>query len=215
MYAFQENTVLELELGDMKSHGLFRIVAVDHDLISFVDIPIYQDGIGLPLPTSQSYSKKSERDPIVLITNPKDGRYIIPFKEPAHLIKSSTHIRVLIWSGSEIESVSGSIDGTKITDGFASLNNRGKPWSQITSIIERDAYLPLWSIPWQPLLYDDDEMHVLIVTAVDASGRIGNHTIRFRVDGTRITKMDAGPGGFIISLPLGLLVKRPQNLTLF
>jgi hypothetical protein len=33
MYAYQENKLLELELGDMKKHALFRIVAVDNDLV--------------------------------------------------------------------------------------------------------------------------------------------------------------------------------------
>ena len=52
----------------------FRILALDHGLLSFVD---------------DTY----ENLPIVLITNPKSARYIHPGREPLESIRQSTHIR--------------------------------------------------------------------------------------------------------------------------
>ncbi|KAJ3371813.1 Transmembrane protein 62 [Kappamyces sp. JEL0680] len=207
MYAFQDNTVLELELGDMKSHGLFRVVAVDNDLISFVDLPIHQEGkASLPFPHASDYKVRTSRPPIVLVTNPKDGRYMTA-KEPYYLIKNSTHIRAMVWSSTPtFETVVAYIDGEPVAEP-ASYRGYGSPWSNIANLDEKDPYVPLWTIPWTPAKYDDDQVHWLSVVAIDQQGRKGNHTVRFRVDGERIRKMESGPGGFIISLPLGLLFK--------
>lgn len=216
MYAFQDNKVLELELGDMKSHGMFRIIAVDHDLVSFVDVPLYQESRNgkLPLPIDQSYKSFSSRPPIVLVTNPKDARYMIPGKEPVSLIRDSSHIRVLIWATTTSEKDAGGlakvsciIDGKELEDSVPSFHGRGKRWSNITNLKDTNTHVPLWTIPWNTSVYDDDEIHILSVVAVDHNGLQGNHTVRFRVNGKRIEKMDSGPGGFIISLPLGLLFK--------
>lgn len=204
MYAYQNNKVLELELGDMKKHGLFRIVAIDNDLLSFVDVPIHAET--LPIPKSTILSVDNfKRPPIVLITNPKDGRYIIPNKEPTHLISSSTHIRILIWSTDPIISVRALIDD-QVLDLAAEYVGIGKSWSSIQAVDESDPHIPLWTIPWDPTKYDDKLLHNLVVIACDETGLQGNHSVRFNIDGERITDMDAGPGGFIISLPLGTLV---------
>lgn len=204
MYAFQENKVLELELGDMKMHGLFRIIAVDNDLVSFIDLPIHQEKYpGLPLPTNLTFSQPSTRPPIVLITNPKDARYIIPGKEPVSLIQTSTHIRVLVWASSKIVSVEGFIDGVPLS-AKAEYHGRGKAWKSIESK-EEEAYVPLWTIDWTPLDHQGEDCELRVI-ARDSEGRIGSQTVRFRVDGTRDTKMDAGTGGFIMTVPLGLLV---------
>jgi hypothetical protein len=53
----------------------YRILAVDHDLLSFTDV-------------------KYGEWPVVLITNPKDAQFISP-KEPTNRIINSTHIRLL------------------------------------------------------------------------------------------------------------------------
>ena len=52
----------------------YRIVAIDHDIVSFVDT-IYGNL------------------PVILITNPKDARFLVPQREPYWRIKRSTHIR--------------------------------------------------------------------------------------------------------------------------
>ncbi|KAI8897809.1 Metallo-dependent phosphatase-like protein [Globomyces pollinis-pini] len=202
MYAYQDNSMLELELGDLKTHGLFRIIVVDHDLISFVDLPI--DSPKIPLGKNQNF--EFNRAPIVLITNPKDARFIIPGREPTYLIKTSTHIRVMIWSLKKIKKVTTFIDD-HLFESPARYNGIGNPWSSIQSLDEQEPNLPLYVIKWNPLDYNDDLDHVLTVVAEDEFGLKANHTVKFRFDGQRITDMEAGPGGFIISIPFGLVFK--------
>lgn len=52
----------------------FRVVAFDHDLLSFSDLQF-------------------EQWPAVLVTNPKDAQYVHPGVEPLGRIQMSTHIR--------------------------------------------------------------------------------------------------------------------------
>lgn len=54
----------------------YRILAFDHDLLSFTDL-------------------RFEDWPAVLITNPKNAQYLQPGVEPLSRIRSSTHIRCL------------------------------------------------------------------------------------------------------------------------
>ena len=49
-------------------------MAIDHDLVSFVDTSFGQW-------------------PVILITNPKDARFNVPKREPIERIKMSSHIR--------------------------------------------------------------------------------------------------------------------------
>uniref|UniRef100_A0AAQ5Y399 Calcineurin-like phosphoesterase domain-containing protein n=1 Tax=Amphiprion ocellaris TaxID=80972 RepID=A0AAQ5Y399_AMPOC len=65
---------LELELGDWMDNRRYRVLAFDHDLLSFSDL-------------------KFEQWPAVLITNPKDAQYLHPGREPLGRIRRSTHIR--------------------------------------------------------------------------------------------------------------------------
>uniref|UniRef100_A0AAZ3R7V3 Calcineurin-like phosphoesterase domain-containing protein n=1 Tax=Oncorhynchus tshawytscha TaxID=74940 RepID=A0AAZ3R7V3_ONCTS len=68
---------LELELGDWMDNRRYRVLAFDHDLLSFMDL-------------------KFQQWPAVLITNPKEAQYLHPGVEPLGRIHSSTHIRC--WS---------------------------------------------------------------------------------------------------------------------
>jgi hypothetical protein len=66
----------ELELADFKIHRYYRVFAYDHSIYSFIDVEMNQN-------------------PVILITNPKDSRFISE-REPLQRIVSSTHIRALI-----------------------------------------------------------------------------------------------------------------------
>ena len=103
MYAVNGEGQLELELGDWKDnrkydttlllqlllsytspyytmyYHRYRIMAIDHDLLSFTD-----------------YQYKTW--PVILITNPKDARFSAPAHEPSLRILHSTHIRYIIVS---------------------------------------------------------------------------------------------------------------------
>ncbi|XP_037551392.1 transmembrane protein 62 isoform X2 [Nematolebias whitei] len=83
---------LELELGDWMDNRRFRVVAFDHDLLSFSDLQF-------------------EQWPAVLVTNPKDAQYVHPGVEPLGRIPKSTHIRILAFSEAPITAVHVSVDG--------------------------------------------------------------------------------------------------------
>ncbi|KAM9015872.1 transmembrane protein 62 isoform 2-T2 [Ara ararauna] len=83
---------LELELGDWMDNRRYRILAFDHDLLSFADLTF-------------------EEWPVVLITNPKSFLYSSSAHEPLDKILYSTHIRILAFSPSVITSIKVYIDG--------------------------------------------------------------------------------------------------------
>uniref|UniRef100_A0A8C3QT86 Transmembrane protein 62 n=1 Tax=Cyanoderma ruficeps TaxID=181631 RepID=A0A8C3QT86_9PASS len=86
---------LELELGDWMDNRRYRLLAFDHDLLSFADLNF-------------------EEWPVVLITNPKSFLYSSSTHEPLVRILHSTHIRILAFSPSVIISVKVYIDGVHL-----------------------------------------------------------------------------------------------------
>ncbi|KAI7873463.1 Metallo-dependent phosphatase-like protein [Mucor mucedo] len=197
---------LELELGDMKEHGLYRVVAVDHDLISFVDIqlplkqiskkgPVNSLGLVHPIHPENStvvWPAIIHPPPSILITNPKDARYSIPSKEPLWRIRQSTHIRFLVFSEHSAEhlAVKISIDGKLHLD-------------QATFV--GDTKNPLWAAPWDASLYEDRNPHKLSIKVTAADGKVGTSHIVFRVDTNRI-KIKGGSGEFIIKSKMSTVV---------
>lgn len=118
----------------------YRVLAVDHDLLSFADL-------------------KFEQWPVVLVTNPKDAQYMHPGAEPLGRVRRSTHIRfvcsenasvsrrrvlqrgdgvpfnrILAFSEAPITAVHVSVDGDPL--------GKGHP-----------AGGPLYVLPWDPSLY--------------------------------------------------------------
>ncbi|XP_062824189.1 transmembrane protein 62 isoform X2 [Anolis carolinensis] len=73
----------------------YRVLSFDHDLFSFVDVTF-------------------DEWPVVLITNPKPYLYSSSAHEPLQRILHSTHIRILAFSPSHINSVEVSIDGVNL-----------------------------------------------------------------------------------------------------
>uniref|UniRef100_A0A3P8SRH0 Transmembrane protein 62 n=1 Tax=Amphiprion percula TaxID=161767 RepID=A0A3P8SRH0_AMPPE len=90
---------LELELGDWMDNRRYRVLAFDHDLLSFSDL-------------------KFEQWPAVLITNPKDAQYLHPGREPLGRIRRSTHI-ILAFSEAPITAVHVSVDGEPVGKGHS------------------------------------------------------------------------------------------------
>lgn len=64
MYALQEDKFFELEVADWKETRRYRVAAIDHGLLSFVDVNFGEW-------------------PIVLITNPKNALFQIPSRKEA------------------------------------------------------------------------------------------------------------------------------------
>ncbi|XP_071771777.1 transmembrane protein 62 isoform X2 [Centroberyx gerrardi] len=91
---------LELELGDWMDNRRYRVLAFDHDLLSFSDL-------------------RFEQWPAVLITNPKEAQYLHPGVEPLGRIRRSTHIRILAFSEAPITAVHVSVDGELLGKGHS------------------------------------------------------------------------------------------------
>ncbi|KAB0799720.1 hypothetical protein PPYR_07600 [Photinus pyralis] len=96
MYTMHEEGFLELELGDWKENRMYRLLAVDHGLLSFVDV-------------------KHQDWPKILITNPKHALFVIPDKENLEIIRESTHVRLLVFSIAPIEFVKVRVDNENWT----------------------------------------------------------------------------------------------------
>ena len=195
MYSNEANRYLELELGDMKSNAMFRVVAVDHDVISFIDLPVQ-----VPEPSKTLDSALFEhRPPVILITYPKDGRFLITHREGKTKLDHSRYIRFLAWSSSDKMDFVVRIDGIQQPNLKPKYSGRGKSWK--TGVpVNASEYIPLWTIAWDPSKYKDGKVHILTVEGTQSNGKSGSHTIHFRHDGELIPEMDAGSGGFIISV---------------
>lgn len=188
---------LELELSDMKDHGSYRIVAVDHDLISFVDIdlpineiPPVSAGRIVPLTEKNKiiWPKKLHPAPVVLVTNPKDSRYTIPTKEPLQSSHKSSHIRFLIFSEYEPDQLDIKI--------FMDEKPHLSPTKFVGDLNEKN-YLPLWTSVWEPNDFDDYETHLLRIEVTSPDGQMGLHQVPFRMDNFRV-KIQGGAGEWII-----------------
>ncbi|VDM32239.1 unnamed protein product [Hydatigera taeniaeformis] len=187
MYTVQPQGFLELELADWRDGRFFRIVAVDNDLVSFVDV--------------QAHSNEAEDWPIILITNPKDAALLLPNKEPTNRILQSTHIRILAWSKYPITRVSVTIDGEHLGDAKPAALHEG---SGATNS-------PLFVLPWNPAALVKSgppagtSAHSLRVVCQDAHNNVRTVQQSFTLDGT--TRWNFG--GFQSFI---LLVNQTSNL---
>ncbi|EPZ34165.1 Metallo-dependent phosphatase [Rozella allomycis CSF55] len=148
MYALHPNGLTELEIGDMKENSQFRIIAVDHDLLSFYDGNIYDDLH-------------------IVILNPKDSRFLMPSKEPIHLIKESSHIRILVFNSANIKNIQCFIDGKMLPSKF-----------------KRTLDTNLWSLEWNPHQYAKG-IHTIKITVADVHGKHKSVGNEFSLDLTR------------------------------
>lgn len=197
---------LELELGDLKEHGLYRIVAVDHDLISFVDVqlpldqipkrgPVNAQGLVQPMQDDKIiWPHHVEPAPAILVTNPKDARFSIPSKEPLWRIRQSSHIRFLVFSNETTDTLQVEI----LID--------GKLHPHEASFVG-DTKNPLWAAAWDPSVFEDRKPHQLTVRVTTADGKVGVSNTVFRVDTHRI-KIGGGSGEFIIKSKMSTVVSR-------
>ncbi|KAJ2885855.1 hypothetical protein IWW38_005278, partial [Coemansia aciculifera] len=185
----------ELEIGDMKEHALYRVYAIDNDLVSFVDVTLPL-GSMLPLPNPRLLDaavpeKPIPHPPVVLVTNPKDARYLLPLHEPLAIMRGSTHIRALVWADCELVSVTMSIDGGSSVEAVY----RGK---QTTDVDGDTVKTPLWVAPWDASQYDDGQVHSLLVVAVDAEGKRTEARTPFHFAAVPVPLENDARGGWIM-----------------
>ncbi|KAJ2608393.1 hypothetical protein H4S08_004473, partial [Coemansia sp. RSA 1365] len=188
----------ELELGDMKEHAVYRVYAVDNDLISFVDVTLPLAPLPLPNPKLLDAVPPLvpiAHPPVVLVTNPKDARYLLPAHEPLHRMRTSRFIRMLIWADQPVVSVEVRIDGMLHSH---AAKYRGKEYPVEKSVPDELVKIPLWTVPWDPTVFDDDRVHQIEVTVVDASGKRGYSYTPFTF-GDKSMPLDNGArGGWIM-----------------
>eukprot|EP01156_Anaeramoeba_ignava_P005683 Anaeramoba_ignava/a2962_389.p1 GENE.a2962_389~~a2962_389.p1 ORF type:complete len:681 (-),score=104.28 a2962_389:142-2184(-) len=136
-----DGKVLDLSLGDMKKHKSFRICAFDEDIFSFIDTDI------------------DHTDPIILITNPKDCRYLSP-REPLEKIKYSQNIRALVFSPI-------GFDSTTIAKATCQIDG-----NTVSSNMTKISDVPLmYTAPWDPNRYAG-ETHDIAIHLMDKNGNI-------------------------------------------
>jgi len=157
MYATHREGSLELEVGDFKDNRIFRVAAIDHGLFSFTDVKLHEY-------------------PIILITNPKNSKFHMPGYEPIHRIRDSTHIRVLVYSISEIISVRARISNSSYVE------------------MERTANKNLFVLRWNPEKFKTG-LHRLTVKARDILDNERRVTESFSFDNS---KEDFSFGGRVL-----------------
>lgn len=150
MYTKQQKGYLELELGDWKDNRMYRIAAIDHGIFSFTD-------------------QRHNTWPVILVTNPKHARYVIPGREPLDLVPDSTFIRILVFSDVDIEMVKVSFD--KIS------------WEKCRHIEG-----PLYVCKWLPHLFKNG-LHNIYIFASDEIRKEAFIEHPFTLDGT-VMKFD-------------------------
>lgn len=190
----------------MKVNAIYRILAIDHDLVSFTDVelPLHEIPLKTPPPPAPGFSILPEKiafPPVILITNPKDSRYFMKYHEPVHRIKESSHIRLLIWSDHDIEEVEIFLDGIKHSEQIIYRGNSKE---------DKEDYIPLWVASWNPKQFDDRKEHYIVVEARDIMGQKGKSKVIFRVDGER-SDMRGGISEFLIGLDWALVVSSKLN----
>ncbi|KAI9593790.1 Metallo-dependent phosphatase-like protein [Syncephalis fuscata] len=198
LQGYKPSGFMELELPDLKLTASYRILAIDHDMISITDQILEVPEIPMPI-ISAELPEKQPSSPVILITNPKDARYLMPDREPISRIARSTHIRALIFADTDLPEVTVYVDG--IMKGNMKYSGRGS----------RDGapgeYIPLWTVPWSADEYNDQQPHELRIVATDTQGRVGEDTVLFRVDGHR-EELDVGLSGLIIHSNFESLFRR-------
>ncbi|KAI8375619.1 Metallo-dependent phosphatase-like protein [Choanephora cucurbitarum] len=192
---------LELELSDMKDHGSYRIVAIDHDLISFVDVDLPIADIPpatqlIPLNSNGKiiWPRKLKTAPTVLITNPKDSRYTLPTKEPLASSHHSSHIRFLVFSEYE----------HSLLKVRLFVDDKHHPFP--AEFVGHSSNLPLWTSVWEPNDFNDFATHTLRVEVTAPNGQIGTHQISFRMDNMRV-KIQGGAGEWIVWSDIASLLR--------
>ena len=91
----QQNGLREAELTDWKDNRHFRLMAVDHGLLTWTDVPHQADGTHWPL---------------ILVTWPPGADTRAGDREPLYRLVTSTHIRLLVFSPIRVVSVTITLD---------------------------------------------------------------------------------------------------------
>ena len=125
---------------------------------------------------SDNSFKSQIEQPVIVITNPVDIRFSTK-PNSVDAIRTSTHIRILVFSSSNIEDVTSTVDGSDV------YNFRRISTDQ-----------PLFVAEWTPSKYDDGQVHSIQVEVKLGGGVVHSKEVQFgltakdvMVDGGNIT----------------------------
>lgn len=173
LYGRHGGGTLELEVSDFVHRGRYRVMAVDHDVVSFSDFTQTDHPHDAPGGIHGGAATDSDW-PAIVVTNPKAAAYLTPH-ECHTRIAASAHVRMLVFGPDRIATVSVAIDGSSLGDAAKAA---GRP-SQLAD----DEVSPLWVAPWSPAELGAGT-HEITVVATDVAGRRHTVTQSFSVDGT-------------------------------
>ncbi|KNE58198.1 hypothetical protein AMAG_05010 [Allomyces macrogynus ATCC 38327] len=202
MYAHKPSGMLELELGDVKSHGMFRIVVVDDDVVAFADaamnaVHIADDDDVNQVDADPTNWPVVPQPPVVVVTYPKDGRYLIPRHEPA-LSRVLDPARPIRWFAfADTRDPQRDLEWTVELDGRALV---GVTPQWISTVHGRH----LWTCDWADAAaaLAPRVAHHLRLTARDVRTGLSSTTdVRFRTSGDPVA-MDGGLGELVIATDL-------------
>ena len=175
MYTLHNNEHLELELVDWKNNRRFRLLAVDDGKLSFVDV-------------------KFGDWPIVLVTYPKNTKYMMEKEDYGNYHRNS--IRVLVFNNTRLERVLIALDD-------------GEPFEA-----SRQGGGPLYLLPWDPSHYSAGE-HDITVTVISEGGQEKTVRQQFTLDFSEAHLLNNGLPNFVLRSSFSLLFKSLYFLTLF
>jgi len=142
---------IELEVADMKTRSWTRIAAVDNGVFTIADSLL-------------------GTWPTVLVTNPKDARFMTE-NDPLALMQNSTHIRALVYHNETIAEVSAVVDDQVLCK----------------SMMRADNDTDLFVCPWDAKKYTTG-FHTIRIDVTDGNGivHVGT-TQQFALDGSTIS----------------------------
>ena len=151
MVARHSSGLREAELKDWKDNRAVRLMAVDHGVLSWREVEAGEGGT-LPLP-------------LVLVTWPPGGLRAGD-REPLHLLSSSSHIRLLLFTRSREVTVTVAVDGRE-------------------EQLARSQGGSLYTAPWKPHLYAEG-WHTIQVLVQEEGREVLVEEHRFSLDGSTV-----------------------------
>ncbi|KAG9392472.1 Calcineurin-like phosphoesterase [Carpediemonas membranifera] len=148
-----------MQLACWKEHNMMRIVAFDHDLMSFTDVP---------MDTVYDATGVSDFDGLIVhILNPPSASFMSHRDRPLGNIRASSHVRVMIIGLLEPVQVTLTIDGTDTP----------------MTLSDRNGTSMLYTVSWSPETMSG--IHHLKVEALAANGVKYTNAEYFSTDGTQ------------------------------
>ncbi|KAJ1719069.1 hypothetical protein LPJ61_006391, partial [Coemansia biformis] len=135
------------------------------------------------------------------------ARYLLPRHEPLGSMRTTTFIRMLIWTDQPVARVDIEIDGSPHPHPAV---YRGKETSNDAGDTTKT---PLWVAPWDPAEYDDGAAHVLAVTVIDTGGKSTTVQTPLSFAGGALPLHNGATGGWIMRHDIAAIFRAASIIT--